>query len=130
MGGERQKNSNREEFISNISRNLKALSKELNVTIFALSQLNRGVEQRSDKRPMLADLRESGAIEQDADIVLFPFRPEYYWPDIQDQKGKGIIIVGKNRNGATGEATMNYNISVTRFTDDYQDTFQQRQNPF
>ena len=130
MGGERQKNSNREEFISNISRNLKALSKELNVTIFALSQLNRGVEQRSDKRPMLSDLRESGAIEQDADIVLFPFRPEYYWPGIEDQKGKGIIIVGKNRNGATGEATMNYNVSVTRFTDDYHDAFQQRQNPF
>jgi replicative DNA helicase len=117
MGGERTNNSTREEFISTISRNLKALSKELQVTIIALSQLNRGVESRTDKKPMLSDLRESGAIEQDADIVIFPFRPEYYWPDDVSLKGEGMFLVAKNRNGSTGKAEMKYNKSVTRFED-------------
>ncbi len=117
MDSKKDKNGTREEAVSMISRNMKSLSKELDVTIFVLSQLNRGVESRSDKRPMLADLRESGAIEQDADIVLFPFRPEYYWKEDPELKNQGLIIVAKNRNGDVGDIHMRYNNSVTRFMD-------------
>ena len=103
--GVSQKGGNREQEISTISRNLKALAKELNVPVIALSQLSRAVETRGgSKRPILSDLRESGAIEQDADIVSFIYRPEYY-QILEDEEGqslKGVadLIVAKNRHGA------------------------------
>lgn len=108
----------REQEISQISRSLKALAKELNIPVLALSQLNRAVEARGDKRPMLADLRESGAIEQDADVVLFVHRPEQY--NILEEAGKsteGIaeIIVGKQRNGPTGDIQLAFIKDYARF---------------
>ena len=89
----------RQEQIAKISRRLKTLARELDVPVIALSQLNRAVENREDRRPRMADLRESGAIEQDADLVLLLHRPEYY--DANDQPGIAEVIIAKNRNGAT-----------------------------
>ncbi len=110
---------NRQQEISEISRALKILAKELKIPIIALSQLNRGLENRTDKRPMLSDLRESGAIEQDADIVMFIYRDEYYNRDKQDNKGLAEIIIGKNRHGATGFIQMKFIGEFTTFTDMY-----------
>jgi replicative DNA helicase len=103
----------RQEQIAKISRRLKALARSLKIPVIALSQLNRAVENREDRRPRMADLRESGAIEQDADIVLLLHRPEYYDPN--DQPGIAEVIVAKNRNGPTGREMLTFLKNITRF---------------
>ena len=105
----------RQQEISDISRSLKGLARELDVPVIALSQLSRAVESRVDKRPMLSDLRESGAIEQDADIVAFLYREEYYIPETEN-KGITELIIGKHRNGATGTVKLNFLSEFTKFT--------------
>jgi replicative DNA helicase len=140
-------NDNRVQEISEISRGLKTLAKELNVPVLALSQLSRAVEQREDKRPQLSDLRESGSIEQDADIVLFVYREEYYvqsrepkrpmegddakvhdahqeWArDMERVYGLSELIIAKQRHGATGKVKLKFEAKITRFSDYIEDSF-------
>lgn len=113
--------SSREQEVSTISRSLKAIAKELDIPIIALSQLNRSVESREGRRPQLSDLRESGAIEQDADIVIFIHRPEYYGMN-EDNMGRSMIgvaeiIIAKHRNGATGEVHLSFRKELAKFSD-------------
>ncbi len=141
LQGSGKSSDNRVQEISEISRGLKTLAKELNVPVLALSQLNRAVESRDDKRPQLADLRESGSIEQDADIVMFLFREEYYvllrepkraqvgddphivdahckWADeLERVKGLSELIIAKHRHGATGKVRLHFEARLTKFSD-------------
>lgn len=133
QGSGRQSNDNRVNEISEITRGLKTLAKELNVPVLALSQLSRAVEQREDKRPQLADLRESGTIEQDADIVLFVYRDEYYHAQKKPEdgtekfdkwmergiaiRGRAEVIVAKQRHGSTGIVDLHFEAVHTRFSD-------------
>lgn len=111
-----RRDSNRQQDISEISRSLKILARELNIPIIAVSQLNRAPETRSDKRPLLGDLRESGAIEQDADVVIFLYRDSYYDPDTPD-KGQAEVIVAKHRNGRTATVRLLFLDHFTKFRD-------------
>ncbi|MFL5007097.1 MAG: DnaB-like helicase C-terminal domain-containing protein, partial [Microvirga sp.] len=132
LSGSAKKGENRVQELTEITTGMKALAKELNVPILALSQLSRQVEQRDDKRPQLSDLRESGSIEQDADVVMFVFREEYYlknkepkpgteehfkWQSDMDQShGRAEVIIGKQRHGPTGTVQLAFQAEVTRFT--------------
>ena len=112
--GSGKKNASREQEISEISRSLKILAKELDVPVIALSQLSRGAEKREDKRPMLSDLRESGAIEQDADIVIFLYRDDYYNED-SEKKNIAEVIIAKHRGGSTGTVDLAWMGNYTKF---------------
>lgn len=127
-GGIERSNGNREQEISNISRSLKSLAKELNIPVIALSQLNRSVEARPSKKPLLSDLRESGAIEQDADMVLFIYRPEYYQQekgqDGENLQGVAEISIAKHRNGALKDIQLKFISRYAKFVDpDTNDNF-------
>jgi replicative DNA helicase len=131
QGSTRRAQEGRVQEVTEITTNLKALAKELNVPIVALSQLSRQVENRDDKRPQLSDLRESGSIEQDADVVMFVFREEYYlsnkeprpgtdeyikWQhEMEAAHGKAEVIIGKQRHGPTGTVNLQFDAAVTRF---------------
>ena len=116
QGSSKRASDNRQQEMSDISRSLKGLARELNVPVIALSQLSRSVEQRTSKRPMLSDLRESGALEQDADIVCFIYRDDYYNPDTE-QKNVAELIVAKHRNGPVGTVPLYFRKDITRFED-------------
>ena len=132
LGGSKTRSDSRVQEVTEITTGLKALAKDLNVPVVALSQLSRQVESRDDKRPQLSDLRESGSIEQDADVVLFVFREEYYlksrqpregseefitWQsDMEKMHGKAEIIIGKQRHGPTGTIELAFEAEMTRFS--------------
>jgi replicative DNA helicase len=113
---------NRQTEVSEISRMLKVLARELDVPILCLSQLSRKVEERPGHRPMMSDLRESGSLEQDADIILFLLRRDYYDP--YDRPGQAELIVAKNRHGETGSITMTYRKEIAQFANFSQQNFQ------
>ena len=131
LSGSKSKGDNRVQELTEITTGLKALAKELAVPVIALSQLSRQVENRDDKRPQLSDLRESGSIEQDADVVMFVYRDEYYlanrepkpgseehakWmADMHQAHGKAEVIIGKQRHGPTGTVTLSFEAELTRF---------------
>ena len=115
-GGKGYSGENRQQAVSDISRMLKIMAKELQVPVLCLSQLSRANESRTDKRPMLSDLRESGAIEQDADSVMFLYRDEYYNPNTQD-KNIAECIVAKNRHGETGTVKLQWRPQFFTFSD-------------
>jgi len=119
----RQNSENRVQEVSEISRSMKSLAKELNIPVVAVSQLSRGVESRNDKRPQMADLRESGAIEQDSDLILFVYREEMYSKEKTPQEAKGVaeIIIGKNRSGPMRDVKLAFLSQFTRFEDLAQD---------
>ena len=114
MSSANSKAESRQLFISEVSRSLKALARELNVPVIALSQLNRAVDSRPDHKPVLADLRESGAIEQDADVVMFIYRDDYN-PDTTEKPGVADIIIAKQRNGSVGTVELAWLGKYTKF---------------
>lgn len=117
-GDSRYNNASRQQEISDISRGLKALARELDVPVVALSQLSRAVEQRPDHRPMLSDLRESGAIEQDADVVMFLYREGYYNRDLSEAEQRvAEVIIAKQRNGPIGTVNLLWMPELTKFSD-------------
>ena len=111
------KNENRVQELSQITRALKTIAREFNIPIIALSQLSRNVENRTDKRPMLSDLRESGSIEQDADVVMFPFRPQYYEQEQMDIESDAELIISKNRHGSTVTIPVTFEGRYTKYTE-------------
>ncbi len=115
MQGTGNKNESDQQRVSYISRSLKAIARELNIPVIALSQLSRGNESRNDKRPVMSDLRESGAIEQDADLICLLFREEYYKKDDPELKNKAEVIIAKHRKGATGKVNLIFRGEFTRF---------------
>lgn len=123
------KRNTRQEEVAQISMGLKALSKELDIPVIALAQLNRNSEHRADKRPQLSDLRESGQLEQDADIVLFLHRPDYYKKNAENQKGDAELIIAKNRNGPTGIVSIAFNPDTTLFSQTPQNHKNHREDP-